>query len=146
METITTIKQLWAQVPILSTKRIADMTTCSRLELKEIVIKNCIASPDEWRYRSKFVSYCLESDWRVKCKFCGLVLDLPGEEHVDYSGFCFECVDRFNPPIYNTGISWYRNMMLEEWFPLNNGWRNLSTGTFLPKRYMPFFIRNEITP
>jgi hypothetical protein len=149
METYSTIRTLWNSVPILSVKTIAERIDVSRKELKEYILSMGIASFDNWNERARFVSYCLEGYHMKRCKYCGLVLyDHPGEKHwhKNVSGFCPECYDRYKPRRYNTKISWYKNMLEEEWKPTNHGWRHIPTGRFLKKKDMDFFLENCITP
>lgn len=143
------VRTLYNQVPILSLSKIADEVQATKEDLQEYCMNTGIASSlDEYRYRGKFISYCLESEHELKCKYCGIRLNSELDEyfHRNNGGFCNECLERFECIIYDESISWYRNMMDEDWLPTNTGWINSETGRYLPKKYQNFFKKNKVTP
>lgn len=142
------IRKLWNHVPILSVDKIGALTGMGYELLEEFIVKSGISSVDEFRYREKFVSYSLDGTHQKRCKYCSIILlDKTNDfYHKNNGGFCSDCLDRYDAIQYNKKISWYKNMLGENWMPTNKGWQNEETGIFLPKNYQYFFQENFITP
>jgi hypothetical protein len=147
-ETFNTVKRLWAHAPILSLSEIARRSETELPQLKTLLLDTGIASKETYSDRQRFISFCLEGNHLKRCKYCGILIYDNAEFYYqqNVSGYCEECFDKFKPRRYNSKISWYRNMMKEDWLPSNYGWQNKVTGVFLPKKYMAFFMENFITP
>lgn len=152
METYKQIKSLWHHIPIFSVQKICELTDLSIEDLHDYVLGMRLASLDEWNLRQRFISYCLDgNEHMIRCKACSIRLyDKPNLRNVfiqlNYHGYCPDCFARYKPMKYDNSISWYRNMMNENWKPTNKGWFNQNTGIFLPKDRMKFFIENKVTP
>ena len=145
------VKKLWHQVPIMSVDKVADILESSIDDIQEFVLSTGIESKNEFGYRSKLVSYCLDGTHMKRCKYCSICLyDHPTIEerpyHLNISGYCPDCFEKYNPRRYNNNLSWYANMLREKWQPTNKGWLHTPTGRFLKREYMTFFMENHITP